>query len=475
MTNGPNSDVNDFNDVLRNHGVSAVRERFDRNRSFSQANGRDKNGALNGGSSEQIGDDSSGGASNVVAWPVLNSSAAHGLVGEIAKLATRDSEADPVAVMATALAWGAASFGRSRFFRVGDTVHHARLFSALVGASSRARKGTSLGPVQRIFGGAEGILKAQSTLPFPAGLPLNVSHGLSSGEGLIAEIRDKRDDEDEGAVTDKRLLVVEGEFGAVLRQFQRQGNTLSTTLRVAWDGSNLGTMTKHNRERATEPHICVLGHITGDELKELLTSSDIWNGVANRFLWMAVRRSKILPFAKPMPDVEVATIAKELARVIEYAHSRSRADAELTMSNSAQSHWADCYSELTHDHPGILGAVTSRAEAQALRLAMTFALFDGKERIELQHLEAALTFWRYAFDSAGYIFGGVELDPVAQRIIEALALSPKTQTEISHLFGRHLPKERLADVLGDLQERGRITLTHESTGGAPRKIWRLAQ
>jgi hypothetical protein len=232
-------------------------------------------------------------------------------------------------------------------------------------------------------------------------------------------------------------------------------------------------MTKHNREKATEPHICVLGHITRHELKELLTISDIWNGGANRFLWMAVRRSKLLPFAKPMPDGDVAAIAKELAGVIEYAHGRSRADAELTMSNSAQSHWADCYSELTHDHPGIFGAVTSRAEAQALRLAMTFALFDGKERIELQHLEAALTFWRFAFDSAGYIFGGTELDPVAQRIIEALTLGPKTQTEISHLFGRNLPKERLTSVLGDLQDRGRITMTQESTGGAPRKIWRL--
>jgi hypothetical protein len=164
--------------------------------------------------------------------------------------------------------------------------------------------------VQRIFRQAESILKTRSTLPFPAGLPLNVSHGLSSGEGLITEIRDKRDDEDEGALNDKRLLVVEDEFGAVLRQFQRQGNTLSTTLRVAWDGSDLGTMTKHNREKATEPHICVLGHITRHELKELLTISDIWNGGANRFLWMAVRRSKLLPFAKPMPDGDVAAIAK---------------------------------------------------------------------------------------------------------------------------------------------------------------------
>ena len=98
---------------------------------------------------------SSAGIGQVKAWPILGSTAAHGLVGEMAKLATLESEADPVAVMGTALAWGAAVFGRNRFYSVGDTLHHARLFCALVGASSRARKGTSLGPVQRIFGATE--------------------------------------------------------------------------------------------------------------------------------------------------------------------------------------------------------------------------------------------------------------------------------------------------------------------------------
>ena len=406
-------------------------------------------------------------------WPILGSAAAHGLVGEIATLATRDSEADPVSVMATALAWAGACFGRNRFYRVGDTSHHARLFCALVGNTSRARKGTSFGPVQRVFREAESILRGNSTLPFPAGLPLNVENGLSSGEGLVAAIRDKRDEQDEGAVKDKRLLVAEGEFGAVLRHFERQGNTLSTNLRAAWDGSDLGTMTKNNRDKATEPHICIVGHITKHELNALLTTTDIWNGLANRVLWMAVRRGKVVPCPKPMPDDEVTALAKELARVIEYTHGRRGADAELTMSNSAQAHWADCYQELTLDHPGILGAVTSRAEAQALRLAMTYAQLDGATRIELQHLEAALTFWRYSFDSATCIFGETELDPVAQQILEALATGPKTQTEIVNLFGRNLSKKRLEAVLTDLQERGRITQTTETTGGRPRTLWHL--
>ncbi len=422
--------------------------------------------------SSEVGADPSF-ASDVKRWPSLESNAAYGLVGEIARLATRESEADPVAVMATTLAFAGASFGRNRFYRVGDTLHHARFYVGLVGDSSRARKGTSLGPVERAFREAETILHGRSTLPSPAGLPLNVSHGLSTGEGLTAEIRDKRNEEDTEWVQDKRLQVIEGEFGAVLRHFQRQGNTLSTALRSAWDGRDLGAMTKHNRDKATAPHVCIVGHITGHELGALLTKTDIWNGVANRFLWLAVRRSKVVPFAQAMPDAEVTAIAKELARVIEFAHSRRLADAELTMSNSARDHWADCYPELTHDHPGILGAVTSRAEAQVLRLAMAYAQLDGAERIELCHLEAALSFWQYAFDSAAYIFGGAELDPVEQKILEAVASGSKTQTEIVDLFGRNLTKDRIDPVLNDLQVRGRLMLTMKETAGRPRKVWSL--
>jgi hypothetical protein len=104
---------------------------------------------------------------------------------------------------------------------------------------------------------------------------------------------------------------------------------------------------------------------------------------------------------------------------------------------------------------------------------MTYAQFDGAERIEIDHLEAALAFCRYAFDSAVYLFGETELDPIAQKILEALGAGPKTQNEIVDLLGRHQPKQRLAGVLTDLQEKGRITMTKEGgTGGRPRSVWR---
>lgn len=117
-----------------------------------------------------------------------------GLAGELARVATEHSEADPVAVMLTGLTGMGAFFGRARFLRVGDTIHHARLMTALVGATSRARKGTSWGPMQRLLKSTEEILQAKSTLPFPLGKRFRVSQGpLSTGEDLLAAIRDVAD------------------------------------------------------------------------------------------------------------------------------------------------------------------------------------------------------------------------------------------------------------------------------------------
>jgi primase-like protein/uncharacterized protein DUF3987 len=426
-------------------------------------------------SAQPVGDEQEEISDALQAWPIMQSKAMHGIVGRIALLATENSEADPVAVMATTLAYAAAEFGRGQYTRVGDAVHHSRHFNALVGQSSRARKGTSFKPVERIFKRAE-LMRLErahsSQAPFPSGLSLTVKPGpLSSGEGLIYAVRDadgEGEDKDHG-VTDKRLLVVEEEFGTALRMFQRQGNSLSTTLRTFWDGSTAAPMTKNNRLVATEPHVNIVGHITRPELGSLLTGTEIWNGFGNRFQWFCARRHRVVPLPKPMPDDQVEEIAQELARVISYAHGHS--GRELVLSNAAQDHWCNVYAELTQDHPGILGAVTSRQEAHARRVALTYAQLDGSDRIEIVHLEAALALCRYAFDSAVYLFRDEEVDPVAQKIVEALREGPKTQNQLNELFHGHKKSEEIGRVLEYLQERGRITMTKQPTAGAPRKVW----
>jgi hypothetical protein len=410
---------------------------------------------------------------SVQAWPIMGAAAKRGIIGRIAALATENSEADPVAIMASVLVYAAAEFGRTTYIRIGDSFHQSRHFITIVGQSSRGRKGTSFAPVERIFLRSEEI---RSLLDVPKEYPscakLQFSQGpLSSGEGLIYAIRDGDGDEDPG-VSDKRLLVVEEEFGTAMRMFQRSGNNLSTTLRRLWDGGTTAPLTKNSRIKATWPHVNILGHITKPELSSLLSGSEIWNGFANRVLWVLARRGKVVPFPTAMDDTQVEEIARELAVVIIKAHAEKR---ELWMTEAAADLWRQKYEDLTQDYPGTLGAVTSRQEAHVRRLALTYALLDGADQIEVHHLEAALAFTRYAFESAAYLFGDTETDPAVQKIIDAVKAGPKTQTDIIHLFDRNKKASEIAQLLEDLQERGRITLTKEKTGGAPRKVWSFAR
>src|SRR5262249_29432197 len=138
-----------------------------------------------------------------------------------------------------------------------------------------------------------------------------VKGGLSSGEGLIYNVRDPQwkkepvkkgghvgDYEDvrvDEGESDKRLLIVEPEFAAVLTVANREGNTLSEIIRQAWDDGRLSPLTKNNPLKATGAHISILAHITTQELLVRLDDTSKANGFANRFLWALVRRSKELP------------------------------------------------------------------------------------------------------------------------------------------------------------------------------------
>src|SRR5262245_32252107 len=72
---------------------------------------------LNGKSEPNVQEDEQvadvGEASKVKAWPVLDQGPDldYGLVGEIVRLGSKDSEVDPLAVMGTVVAYGGAVFG----------------------------------------------------------------------------------------------------------------------------------------------------------------------------------------------------------------------------------------------------------------------------------------------------------------------------------------------------------------------------
>ena len=320
---------------------------------------------------------------------MLAEEAYYELPGEIVQAMEPHTEADPVALLANLHCGCGNVIGRGAYFRVGAGLHHLKLDVGLVGETAKGRKGTSWDQPREFL---------HTVAPYWAAE--RILNGLSSGEGLIYAVRDrvmgrnKRGEEiveDEG-VSDKRLLVMEGELASTLKVMSRDGNTLSPIIRQAWDDGRLQVMTRNNPMKATDAHVSIIGHITKDELLRHLNQTETANGFANRFIWLLVRRSKIPPYGGKWHKVGTYPLVMRLTRAVKLGQSVG----EITWGESAKGIWGEVYGPLSEGEPGLFGAVTGRAEAQVVRLASIYAVMDESETIEKGHLMAALALWDYA-------------------------------------------------------------------------------
>ena len=387
-------------------------------------------------------------------WPTLAPEALYGLPGEIVRVIEPETESDPVAILGQLLVAFGSAVGRGPRYTVEGDDHHANLYLCLVGKSGHGRKGTSRGRVMQMMAYAD-----------PTWCANCVTSGLTSGEGLIANVRDPTEKMEpikkggriighqtvlaDPGVSDKRLLFAESEFAQVLRVMQREGNTLSPVIRQAWDAGNLRTATKNSPVRATDAHVSIAGHITKPELLKYLNHTDVFNGFANRFLWQAVSRSKLL--AQGGQALDLAPLGVKLKHALTVARKATK----MTRDGAATRLWDDMYPRLTAERAGLYGVVTSRAEAQVLRISMIYALLDASSIITEDHLRAALAFWSYAEESARVIFGAVEEDPLVGQVLAKLREAPHglTRTELSNAFNRNIESAKLLAALATLPVR----------------------
>jgi hypothetical protein len=402
-------------------------------------------------------------------WPILREEAYSGLAGDVVRAIEPHSEADRAAILIQFLTCAGNLIGNSPYYPVESDRHHTNLFAVLVGNTAKARKGTSFGRVSAIVKLADEQWHAD-----------RVKGGLSSGEGLINEVRDEakkwnaQEQSEEivdAGIKDKRLLVTEPEFAAALVVADRHGNTLSPVIRKAWDGGKLSTMTKNSPLTATGAHISIIGHITIEELRARLTRTDMASGFANRFLFALVQRSKELPFGgDALSDDVIEELGRRLKRAAEVASSVGR----VGWSFDAADMWRGIYSGLSAPRDGLLGAATSRAEAQVVRLALVYTLLHGDIIIGLSDLRAALAVWEFSEGSATFIFGNSIGDPIADDILRALRQAGEegmTRTAIRDLFGRNRLADRIGAALAMLMTRGLVRAEMKSSGGRPTEVW----
>lgn len=116
--------------------------------------------------------------------------------------------------------------------------------------------------------------------------------------------------------------------------------------------------------------------------------------------------------------------------------------------------WHEIYTALAEGAPGLVGALTARAEAQVLRLSMLYALCDQSAVIEVSHLEAAYALWQYCEASARYVFGESLGDPLADSMLQMLRYAGSaglTRTDINNELGRNVKSAAIGQALALLR------------------------
>ena len=403
-------------------------------------------------------------------WPLLEPAAYHGLAGEVVAALSPHTESDPAALLLQFLVSFGNAVGRGPYYLIEKDRHFANLFAILVGESSKSRKGTSAGRIRSILELADTGWASD-----------RVMGGMSSGEGVLHAIRDQVtglrkgiEEVIDAGVDDKRLLLDEREFFQALAVMKREGNIVSRIVRDAWDCRPIiRTLTKHSPTKATNAFISIIGHITTHELQQTLDHTSMANGYANRFLFACVRRSKMLPHGGALPDEATAALGLKTLQALEAARPLDR----MMMAPATKELWERAYPKLSESTPGLLGAITGRAEAQTVRLALTYALLDAATQIDEVHLEAALALWAYCAASARYIFGDLLGDTIADAILRALRTaggSGMARTDISNLvFHRNRSSDEIGRALQLLLTTGRARFTQQPASRGPwkREIW----
>jgi hypothetical protein len=451
----------------------------------------------------------------------LGDDAYHGLAGKLVRLIAPHSEAAAEALLIQLLTAIGNILGRATpAIEIENAPHRGRLFSVIVGPTGKARKGTAWGRIKYVMRQVD-----------PKWAEHRLRHGgLSSGEGLIQalrgpvpydledliralgqgdeegieemraddtmsalldaveqldkdagvddflkaitdaekEARDEAEKRDPRELRDGRLLVLEAEFSRVLRVCKREHSITGAILRDLWDGDQANVLTRQKPLAVSGAHLGIIAHITGAELRRELTDAELMNGFANRFLFVYVERSQLLPFGGQVPEQALVPLIDELAEVVahEWGHET------IILDSDAREIWPEQYARLNESRPGLYGSATDRGDTQVIRLALIYALLDRSRMIGIDHLRAALEVWRYCDDSARYLFGGRLGDRVAEFVLAELQASDQgylDRIKIYDALQRRVTKREIDVALEHLEALGLIRRERIETGGRPKE------
>jgi hypothetical protein len=411
------------------------------------------------------------------AHPTLYREACIGLAGDVVRIIGPQSEGDEVAILTTFLSAYGNAVGLGPHIQISGVTHRARLNCVHVGPTAQGRKGQA-------YHDAMYVLREAA----PDWYDAAIVSGLGSGEGLLQRLGDgdgtggpargAGDPAPDSIVTlsqicdpaiGRRAFVYEPEFARLLSVAGREGATLSPIIRDAWDQTRLELRVRKSPIVVHDAHVSVIAQITPEELRTHLCETERANGFANRFMFVAVRRARKLPFGGDFDAPGVAALVQDVRAKIAVGQTIGA----MTFAQDARKHWAELYYRIgSSQRGGLAGALQARAESHILRLALVYALLDGSQEIRVEHVRAGEALWQYCSDSTRYIFGDALGDEIAQRLLdEARAVYPRgvSREQQHQLFGRHVPAARIKVAVDHLIQLGLGALRTVQTKGRSRR------
>lgn len=416
-----------------------------------------------------------------VEWPKpISDAGMYGISGELVRLVEEHTEGDRNVILLAFLAYAGNLIGREYYVATGADRQCANLFVCNVGPTSGGRKGSGVSAAGTFF--SHGSCAPQ--------LP-KILYGISSGEGVIHQIRDPKIKHElnrktqkveeitiDAGVTDKRVLFCLSEFQQCLAAMRRQDSILASIIRQAWDKGAIAAPSKNNESFASNSHISIIGSISKEELLAETTAADAQNGTLNRFLFTCSQRSRLLPEGGKLNTLYESDKWTD----IQYRFSeniRAAARGQIIRDVETQNDWGrdaspddGLYKKLSEPRIGLWGALTARAAQQVIRLSLIFAIINGHQKIQTADQDAAYECWRYCDDSVKYVFGNRMQDPRAVRILVELRKEPiagLSRSEMLRTF--RVQAEDLNKLLQALSELGVIYCRNKKTEGRDSEQW----
>jgi hypothetical protein len=407
-------------------------------------------------------------------FPVLDPIAYHGPIGEYLVVTAGQTEAHPAAIGAELLAHCGLMIGRNVAASMGQHRHPPALFVAIVGASLTGAKGTASTTARYLLDLVDPNHRRRHDIT-----------GAASGESVIYQLRDPKDDDDQDGARSRHRIMADAELGAMLTAAGRDGSILSETLRKAWDREPLRHESRtHGASTATDYMLSIVGSITSHELRASLSALDFRNGFGNRLLYVHAHAVERLPFGGDIDRDRIEPIAADITSAIERAQQRPRTDGRTLyhLTTDARDLWADWYhrnkdrAEAAGEYARPSVHLTVRAIPYTLRVALILTVLDQADMIGPAQLRAAMAWVRYGIATAEHVFDnhatgdtGVLLEALRDTGSAGISL-----TEISDLFHRNRTRGELEELRSELTDRAlAVEIKRPPVSGRGRPIVRL--